>query len=122
MLASYIADIPESEYLPRIKKGSKTTTFCYIFKSKKHEFLSRTFKCQRNLLKTKALLADLSCFMKRSSEEDTLAELSMLSRLPVLYAIPIIGVHLSVDLYATFRFEPIHSSSLGLSRLLKEIF
>lgn len=47
------------------------------------------------------------------------------SMLPVSLVINIFSfvvVETSVDLYATFRFEPLHAHSFGISRKLNELF
>lgn len=44
----------------------------------------------------------------------------MLDILPVLAEFPLCGVHLFMDLYTIFRFEPMRTPSSGISRLLKE--
>lgn len=45
------------------------------------------------------------------------------SMLPIdidLSQFPLIGIHISVDIYAIFRFGPMHLHLIGISKLLKE--
>lgn len=46
--------------------------------------------------------------------------ISMLSLPPVLPNFPSVGIHTSVDINAIFTFEPMHSLSLVISKLLNE--
>lgn len=65
-------------------------------------------------------MSDLSCSAKRSAAEGEPAELSIFLLLPVPHSFPFIGIHSCVDIYAIFRFEPMHPVSHGISRLLEE--
>lgn len=68
-------------------------------------------------VKTNFVVADCSCAMKPFVADETLAELSLLPPSLVLYAFSFIEVPPSVDIHASFRFEPIQMLSLCISRL-----
>lgn len=51
--------------------------------------------------------------------EDYFHKNSMQKVPPVLVSFPKLAIHPSVDMYAVFRYEPMHNLSLGVSNILK---
>lgn len=117
MMASYVADLPETEDLLSLKRGSATQSPCHRCMVQKHDLADMRCGTPRSLCEAMQLLDGSQ---NVSEKDEVLAQRSMLPIPPILHTFPHIGLHPCVDIYRVFRCEPMHVFSLGLSPLLKE--
>lgn len=84
------------------------------------DFLSNKTTRRRSLGECKQLLSkiDNECLVG----EQMLQNYLMLKSPPVWHHFSFVRVHQSIEVYAIFRFEPMHLFSLGLSKMPKERF
>lgn len=118
LLVSYIADIPEAEDMLSVKRGVGTYAPCHNCLDGKDQLLFSTHGEPRTVERTLAMMKDLGTGDERTVEQ--FKQLPMISIPPVLSHFPLVGIHPCVDTYEIFKFEPMHSLSLGVSKLLKE--
>ena len=114
VLASYVADIPESEDLVGVKRRVRTKKPC-------HRCLipvERLSYCTRE--QPRSIKNTYNILNRGEESRHELEDLSMHSLPPVLSKFPHAGIHPCVDSYSIFRFEPLHNFSLGVSKLIKE--
>lgn len=107
LLTSQKADLPEAGDMVSLKRGSfKFFLYhtCFVTRNKMRECTMDSFR---------TLECTLSPFDVLHDGDNTIAEqveeLSMLSLLPVLSKFVITGITPSVDIYALFRYEPMHA-------------
>lgn len=120
-LTSYVADIPETEDLLGIKRGGQTKYSCHECMKMIEKLHMSTHFLKRNAQKTQELMKSASQKSLTAKElEQYFAEESMLPLSPVLPNVLFAGAYLTVDIYSIFRYEPMHSLSLGVGRMLNE--
>lgn len=100
LLTPYIADIPESEEMLSVKRGTRTLSPCHNCLVTNNDFNFNKCGKQTSSKKTLKLLYDKG--KSSSLAEEQLHQRSMLPLAPVLCRFLFIGVHRSVGLYTVF--------------------
>lgn len=101
-LTSSNADLPVTEDLFSLKRGSQTYSPCHIFTAKGDAIYDPTNESRFKLNKTKELLSRMSSSTEKDKVNRTLITNSMNVRLPILSNFSFVGIHSSVDNYAVF--------------------
>lgn len=97
-----MANIPESEDLLSLKRGSETVMPCHVCFAERHSLPLFTRTMRQTLKHTKSLLAGEN---GSGGQQDLETRVNLLSTHPissVLSSFPFIGIHPLADLFATF--------------------
>lgn len=121
MVALYVTDIPESEELLSVDRGNQTAMPCHMCQVEIEDFSSYSRVPRRCWENTIELISNHIENMKSTSHSAQFIEkMSLMSLSHVFVDFPSVGIHASVNVYASFRFGSMHNLSLEISRALKE--
>lgn len=114
MLISYNAHIPECEDMFSVKHSTTALTQCH-----KSWFSKSNFSSNKT---AKENLCGMSwnAHQSENGSEGFLQQNGRIPMIPVLQKCPFFRIHSSVDIFAIFRFQPLHFLASEVSKTLKE--
>lgn len=121
LLASYIADIPESEDILAIKRDTQKVRPNHLCLLKRENHSVGGICTKRTLSKSFKILFEIDKKRKSvNASENVLMEYSMHPPPSSLASFQFFGTHESVDIYSIFWVEPVHTLSLTFDCIDKE--
>lgn len=122
MIASWAADIPETEGLLGAKRGTRTDFPYNIFKIPREKLHENASFVKRS--STETLSLNKNMFENKNQNNNMFEELigkqSLTPAIPVFSDFPFVSIHYCVDIYNISHFEPIHFFFFEVEKMIKE--